>query len=1080
MFSIKGSCADCSTCSLLDAPSCILESNSVKPTDVEVVFVSENPGKEEVKREVPLIGKAGQVFRVPFNKFIKSPFKWLLTNCVLCMTINRDGTTGNPTDDIINRCRENCFKIIETCKPNLIVLMGAAPMKAFGIAESGITSLRGQMYKWKDFDVLLTVHPSFVNRNMSYKNKFENDIKKAAELLGANLNSTIKIEKSSLKKKGVFYYKIPGKFYLDEYRLIDVQFLEKSNEVLYIFRDKANKKVFYKIPDDFYCYQCPEEVEARKVVKFDNLHQIKVSYKQRLNLDPDATYEGDVRLTVKHAMDYFIQNQGEAPEVDLNIMFLDIENYSKTKEFPNAEEAQYPIAMLTYSYHGETITYVVDNKILLRNSNVGGIQKQNNVIICKSEREMLNAFIKDLRRLEPDILTGWNCVGYDIPYIVNRCKKVGILSSMLSKFNEINMDLSRGYADIMGIVVLDQLTLYRKFTFTKKENYKLDTIAMEEIGRGKEHSGEGFSPLYEKDVNEAIKYNRGDVSLLVDLEETVRHVALQNELRKICNSCFRGAQSTMGQLDSLIVSFLKRRGFASKNAGIHEESSTFEGAFVKEPSTGIHDFVVDFDFTSLYPSLVLTYNIGVNTFVMKFKDTENGYFFIYDRDKLPEKVSIIVDPLFKAQEVEISKEQLVKKVEESKLVYTISGCFFKPHSQEISFYSEIIDFLLSTRREFKDLMFKAKESGQDKEKEMYNIRQLVMKVLANAMYGVLGNNVYRFFARDCARSITLSGQESIKTIILAGDNYLESIKSNSSYVKPKNLTLREMYGDTIPETKYVITGDTDSLFATFADFGLNRDREESEIVSEIMEKCDKVQKFLNKEVITELVSLHNVPLERNKLDLKNELIISRGLFLAKKRYAINVVSQEGRETDEIISMGLETKRSDFPSYTKKCLEELLNLVLKSKTVSLSKIFQFVKNREKEILERVLGGNKVVARPVSFTKKVKDYKKVPHGVLSMLNWNELEYTAFQPGARGYLFKLHGIDLGRAPKEVVRRYDEKFLKKGKKLETICVPVEESKLPSYYIPDVRSMVKFAWEDRVSLLLDPLTAIKEEILTF
>jgi len=423
---------------------------------------------------------------------------------------------------------------------------------------------------------------------------------------------------------------------------------------------------------------------------------------------------------------------------------------------------------------------------------------------------------------------------------------------------------------------------------------------------------------------------------------------------------------------------------------------------------------------------------------------------------------------------------LIKKVEESKLVCTVSGCFFKPHNQEISFYGEIIDFLLTTRRDFKDLMFKAKESGQDKEKEMYNIRQLVMKVLANAMYGVLGNSAYRFFARDCARSITLSGQEAIKTVILAGDNYIESLKSKIPYVEPKGLTIQEMYGDHIPATKYIITGDTDSLFATFRDFGLDRNKERNELVLEIMERCDKIQKFLNGEVVTKLVSLHNVPLERNKLDLKNELIISRGLFLAKKSYAINVISQEGRSTDEIISMGIETKRSDFPNYTKECLNELLNLVLKSETISLSRIFQFVKNKEKEITKLVSERDKVVARPVSFTKKVKDYKKVPQGVVAMLNWNELEYVAFQPGGRGYLFKIQGINLEKAPKEVVQKYDEKFLKKGRKLEVICVPTEESKLPDYYIPDVRSMVKFAWDDRVLRLLEPLTSVKEKILTF
>ena len=144
MLKLQRSFADCSTCDLLGAPSCILETNSKSDlTKVELIIIAENPGKEEVKKGVPLIGKAGQMFRKYFDKHLKKDCKWLITNCVLCATIDKDGKTGNPTDEVIDRCKENCFEIIRQCSPKLIVLMGTSPMKAFGLAKSGITNLRG-------------------------------------------------------------------------------------------------------------------------------------------------------------------------------------------------------------------------------------------------------------------------------------------------------------------------------------------------------------------------------------------------------------------------------------------------------------------------------------------------------------------------------------------------------------------------------------------------------------------------------------------------------------------------------------------------------------------------------------------------------------------------------------------------------------------------------------------------------------------------------------------------------------------------------------------------------------------------
>jgi len=1075
MFKIMSSFANCSVCKLLNEPSCILDTNSKSDLrKVEIIFISENPGKDEIKKEIPLIGKAGKTFRTPFGMYIKKNFKWLLTNCVLCCTLNEDGTTGNPDDEIIDLCKENCFQIIEECDPKLIVLMGTSPMKAFGLGKSGITTMRGEFYKWRDRDVLLTVHPSFVNRNPAYKESFENDIKLAAEYLGAKF----KIEDTKIKlsnTKGVHNYSIPEKFYTD-HRLVDVQFLARENKVLYIFRDKDNNKIYHKESDEYWCYQTTDKNNKKKIIPYDQLYQLKIPYRQKTSLNPEVTYEGDIKLTVKHAQDYYMKVE-EEPETDFNILFFDIEIYTLEKVFPKPEDADHPVCMITNWYHGKFTTYVIDPNKLINDGVDRQISKNKDseILIFNTEKELLVSWLKDLRSIDPDIICGWNCVGFDLTYIYNRLPKLKLDQNRISKFKEVSIDGYQGYADIAGLVVLDQLTLYRTYTFTKKESYALGYISQEELGKTKLDSGQYFSDLYKSDVNQAIRYNIGDVDLLWKLERKLKHVQLQNELKKICKVSFNASLRTMGLVDGLMVSYLKENGLASKNADIHS-SSKIEGAYVKEPIPGVHDYIVDFDFTSLYPSLILTYNIGINTWLFKFEDTRLAYEFIYDIDNLPNEFNIIVDPAGENKTEKITKDQLLKKVKELNLTYTISGCFFKPHDKETSIYSNVLEYLLSSRKEFKKKMFDAKQKGDSDKQSLYNIRQLVFKVIANSIYGVIANNAFRFFSADLARSITLSGQEAIKHSIMEGNNFVESFKTGK-YNSPDKISKDEMYGNLARYTPYVITGDTDSLFITYQDL-IKKSQTHEDVMKNIKDWNDKVQEFLNGTVIADMVSKHQVPLDKNRLELKNELIIKRGLFLTKKRYAIYVINQEGRDTDEVVYMGLDVKRSDYPSFTKQALIDLLDLILKSKVINPSKLLKFVNQKEIEIIDLIRKGDKSIARPVSFTKSLKDYKRITPAVKSMLNWNKLQYHAFNTGDRGYFFKVQGIN-DQAPESVFNNYNEEFVKNGKTIDSICVPMDEERLPFYYVVDTKDMLRFAWTDRHTQLLAPLLKTEDSIIT-
>lgn len=1080
---IKQSFADCLGCELLDAESSILDTNSrADMSQVDIVFVGDNPEQEELKSEKPFAGKEFKTFKKHFDQHVKSNCKWLLTNIVLCLPKEGTPEEPSPSDELIERCKINCFNIIKTCQPKLIVLLGTTVLKAFGLGDSNITAKRGNLFQWEGFNVLVTLHPKFINKKRKeYEPLFEQDIKSAISMIKSNdvpittiQNQSGTDDKLSIGQKGIFKYTIPDKFYTDEFRLIDIQALNKSSEILYIFRDKDNNKVYHRENDDYYAYQAPSDVEARKVVPYSLLDIIKTSYKNKSNLDSNITYEGDMKLTVKHAIDYYQQSRGEAKRISSNIMFCDIEIDVgiDNQTFPQPKDALYPIDLITsiYQYPNKKICYILDNGTEPIKP-IEGVEFK----IFKNERNLIQTFISDFKKYDPDFMAGWNFIGFDMEYIFNRMRVLKISSASMSKFGEFYVDGERYFCNLPGCIVLDQLHLYKMFTFTKLENYKLDFVANHELKRNKVELPAKFNKMYWEHLNTMIQYNIVDTELLQDLENKLAHINLLNELRIICNSSFDAATSPSNQIDCIVVSYLRGQGLASKNADPHIAKKKYPGAFVLDPEPGIYNTVVDFDFASLYPSLIRTYNIGLNNFIMRTKDPSVGYDLAYNREKLDEKIQVVLDPMFANTEVTMTKEEILNEIKEKNLIHTINGCFYKNHKDELSYYSLILENLLGSRGKYKDLMFEAKKANDEESRSLYYTKQLVYKVLANTLYGVIANKSFRFFNLPCAAAITLGGQEALKASIIEGNNFMKHLHKGKELVRDKRATKIETYADEMPEREfpYIVTGDTDSIFCCFENFKTDKSDES------IKKYCKQIQDYLNNDIMKEVVESHNVDFDECKLVLKNELIISRGLFLAKKRYAIRVTNNEGVVCDDINYMGIEVKRSDFPSHSKVFLKELLDIILKDEKVTMGKLLKFVSTKEKEFRRLILEGSKTIARPTSFGKDLKDYKTLTQGVKAMLSFNEVSYLAHYTGSRGYLFHVNGIDYDKAPPQVIDNYEKNFIQKGKKLEVVAIPDEEPKLPEYYIPNVKANLKFAFTDRYDLMLDPLMQVHQAQLT-
>jgi len=1070
-MNIKASKADCSQCKLLTNESLIANTNCENDlSKVDLIIVTGHFSDIDFKNNKACSPLGNAKFYELFDKYKLNKTKYLITSAILCQIDH--SLEEEEYTNVLMDCRKNLFELIESCDPKLIVGFGENVANIFDLIKpnsGGITNMRGKIYDWFKRKIFISFDPAFVDENPNYHKIYDKDFAKIKEFMTGK-KSNIK-QSSSIKRigEGLQYYTIPSKFYTDEYRLIDIQYLHPTSEILYIFRDKDNKKVFHRYKDDYYFYQCKDGIEERMIVDANNTYAYQTSWKNKREIDPDMSYEGDVRLPIKHSIDYHLKNKGDFVSNELNNWFADIEiDMEDDKAFPDPEEAKHPINMISVGYDGEVFVYVLDNNTDEINTDL----EDATVLVFKNEKTMLNAYIKHMKKADPDSTSGWNYKNFDMCYIFNRLPKVGISQSSYNKLGIFDVDLRYGKVDTPGIMNFCQLELYKLFSFSTKPSYKLDSIAEAEIGIKKVQMEHSIGEMYYKDINGLIKYSIRDTVLLMKLEDKLGHINLAHELKTTCSSTLTGILSTFGQVDPLVISYMKKKNKVSKNANYHTKKESLAGAFVKQPVPGIYETITDFDFSSLYPNIVRTYNIGIDTFVMKLADPKMGHTIIYDKDNLPEKINVIVDPLFKNESIIFEKDVLLKLIEDDKLICTINGCFYLNHEKEISELNAIVEYLLTSRKAYKGKMFDAKIAKDELLENFYNTKQMVYKVIANSLYGVLAQEFFRFFNISSAGAITGSGQEAIKNSIIYADAKMDSMKTGKEMIIPKTLTRTEIYADRMPDrpTPYIITSDTDSIFCCFEKF------KNHENIDNVKKWCEEIQTYLNNDMLINMVAMHNVVPSYNKLDLKNEFVSSKGLFLSKKHYALHIIEVEGKKVDEPFHRGIETRRADFPEKTKEMLSGILDMVLGKEKVKLKQIMEYINIQSNEFDYLLRKGDKSVIKSISFTKDLDEYKAIPQNITAMLNWNDLMYDTFRHGDRGFLYKIKGINESKAPEEVMMKYHKEFMKNGRKLDVIALPETEESLPDYFIIDVKPMKKYVFDDRYKKLLEPIIEVDRQ----
>ncbi len=605
----------------------------------------------------------------------------------------------------------------------------------------------------------------------------------------------------------------------------------------------------------------------------------------------------------------------------LSVVFIDIEVGSENG-FPDPYRATEPItAIAVHQLNGGTTVYGCGDY---------EVKGDETYTKCEDEIDLCERFIADWSSNWPDVVTGWNIKFFDIPYLVNRFSRlfgddvVNKLSpwSVYSERKTVFKGKEQTVYDLVGISVLDYLELYQWYAPGGKnaENYRLDTIASVELGESKLSYDEydNLHQLYKLDHQKFIEYNIKDVHLILKLEDKLKLVELALTLAydTKCNYDDVFAQTRMW--DALIYNYLLDKKIVVPPRRIAKKSEAFEGAYVKEPQIGLHNWVASFDLNSLYPHLIMQYNISPETLVEKDDYTD-------DMRRVSTQASV--------------ESLLDKKLDTSVLkdvTVTPNGQFFRTDKQ--GFLPAMMIEMYEDRKKFKKLMLKEqqdyeneKDKGRKEEIEKliarYNNLQLAKKVSLNSAYGAMGSQYFRFYDLRQALAVTQAGQLSIRWIENKLNDYLNKIlKSN---------------------TDYVIASDTDSIYLNLGPLvdSVYKEKPETQKVISFMDKIceEKIQPYIDKsyQELAEYVHAFD-----QKMQMKREGLSDKGIWTAKKRYILNVYNNEGVQyaKPKIKVMGLEMVKSSTPTAVRAKMYQLVDLVVNTdeKTVQ-----QFVADFKEE-------------------------------------------------------------------------------------------------------------------------------------
>lgn len=575
---------------------------------------------------------------------------------------------------------------------------------------------------------------------------------------------------------------------------------------------------------------------------------------------------------------------------------IDIEVYSPN-EFPDPEKAKHPINAITL-YSSKTDTYHVfhlydhDWKSKSRlNEYEPGVLDKVVAYACEDEKSLLEHFLRVWSADYPDIVSGWNSDTFDFPYLFNRLIRVfnKKKANELSPFNKVRRKTVKGrfgkeesQIDIVGVEIRDYLNLYLKYTFKKRESYKLDYIAYVELDERKvEYDQDGLHSLADEDPNKFVDYNWKDVWLVKRLDDKLGLMNLIIDLAYMTGINFEETDSPIKLWDNMITNYLADRDMHLPVNGLGNPKREFEGAYVYDDiKIGLHRWIVSFDLTSLYPSIIRQWNMGPDTIEYSHLEEQNIV-----QDIVDGKVSVDDG-------------------------YCIAGNGTVYRTDRTSFLNALMTSGFEERKAAKKKMLEAKQNNDEEAANLWHTRQLALKVFLNSGYGAFGNQYFRAFDVRIAEAITLSGQLSSKWLFRDLIDYLNKICGS--------------------EKDRIVAGDTDSVYITLEDLVdrfMPNETDENKIVEFLDAAAEKIIKDCIEPSYRRMQEATGC--REQLMNMDREVIGSDAFWRAKKNYAIRILDDEGKRLEEpkYKIMGLEPAKSTYREDDRKKMEEAIHIIL---------------------------------------------------------------------------------------------------------------------------------------------------------
>ena len=697
--------------------------------------------------------------------------------------------------------------------------------------------------------------------------------------------------------------------------------------------------------------------------KFDSINEAREYVKQYSDVPGTDKIYGQTRYEYAFIADQHTEMVDW--DIDkISVAYIDIEVGSENG-FPDPYLANEPITAICIQYSdGKTWVFACGeyDKEIDKENDVSDV----NYIKCKDEWTLCKKFITLWAEKCPDVITGWNTKFFDIPYIVNRFRKIlgEDETKKLSPWNYIserktNINGRQLIAySFVGVESLDYIELYKWYAPGGKsqESYRLDNIAQVELGEGKISYDEydNLHALYRLNHQKFIEYNIKDVRLVQKMEDKLKLVELALTLAYDTKCNYEDVFAQTRMWDSMTYSYLLNKDIIVPPRETQDKDSAFEGAYVKEVQVGLHNWVASFDLNSLYPHLMMQYNISPETIIDPVNYTQEM------RDILSQGVS--VDKLLKRQ-IDISSLK--------NATITPNGQFFRTDKQ--GFLPEMMEEMYQDRKKFKNLMLKSQQEYEDEKDDSkkyeiekliarYNNLQLAKKVSLNSAYGALGSQYFRFYDLRMALGVTTAGQLSIRWIEAKINQYMNKIVQTE-------------------DVDYVIASDTDSIYLRLGElvnkvYGVDGvvKMPGQKVISFMDRVCeDKLQPFIDKSYEELAIYVHAY---QQKMQMKREGLSDKGVWTAKKRYILNVYNNEGVQYSEphMKVMGLEMIKSSTPSAIREKMRLAIKLMMNGTEDDVQKFIadfrqEFKKLPPEEIsFPRGLNGLRTYSDPVMLYKK----------------------------------------------------------------------------------------------------------------